>query len=135
MQIALIPALAAALVARAHATLAFGAIQTIAGNGGSVVSPGESGVPATSTPLGGPSGVAVDQHDNVYIADVSTNRVRKVVNSTGILRTIAGGGLLRTFEFLNDVAVNDVGNLFISEYARVWLYNGSSLIAIVGTGA
>ena len=69
-------------------------ITTVAGNGmGFLPSPGASpgdGGPATSAPLGGPAGVALDASGNLYIADFT--RVRKVTAATGIISTVAGGG-------------------------------------------
>ncbi len=67
-----------------------GTITTIAGNG----IPGFTGDggAATAAELSGPSGVAVDVAGNVYIADVTTRRVRKI-NTGGIITTIAGTGI------------------------------------------
>ena len=68
---------------------ATGIITTVAGNG----SPGYSGDggPATSAQLNQPAGVAVDASGNLYIADSSNNRIRKV-SATGIITTVAGNG-------------------------------------------
>ncbi len=59
-----------------------GIISTVAGNGTWGYS-GDGGV-ATSAQLNGPGGVAVDNNDNLYIADSNNNRIRKVTfnNST-----------------------------------------------------
>lgn len=67
-----------------------GIITTIAGNN----LPGYTGdgIAATGTRLNFPSGVAVDLAGNVYIADNSNNRVRKVDVLTGFISTIAGDG-------------------------------------------
>lgn len=67
-----------------------GIISTVAGTGFAVYT--GDGVPATSTNLNEPTGVAVDAAGNIYIADNSNNRVRKV-NTSGIISTIAGTGL------------------------------------------
>jgi hypothetical protein len=48
------------------------------------------GGPATSATLSAPSGVAVDLDGNIYIADTTAARIRKVTG--GIIRTIAGNG-------------------------------------------
>jgi len=53
-----------------------GIITTVAGNGTYGFS-GDGG-PATSASLGNPSGVGVDGSGNLYIADSSNNRIRKV---------------------------------------------------------
>jgi sugar lactone lactonase YvrE len=47
---------------------------------------------ATAAKLQYPSGVAVDADRNVYIADHSNQRIRKVAASDGIITTIAGTG-------------------------------------------
>jgi ribosomal protein S11 len=69
---------------------ATGNITTVAGTGGSGYS-GEAGA-ATAAQLYYPSGVAVDETGNVYIADRYNDRIRKVTAATGIITTIAGSG-------------------------------------------
>src|SRR5712692_766097 len=56
---------------------ASGIISTFAGNGSSSGPLGDNG-PATSASLNNPTSVAVDIHNNVYIADTANNRIRKV---------------------------------------------------------
>ncbi len=65
-------------------------ITTIAGTGYSGYS-GDSG-PAIDAQLYNPNGVAVDSSGNIYIADSSNHRIRKV-DSSGIISTIAGTGI------------------------------------------
>ena len=65
-----------------------GVITTVAGGGTSFS--GDNG-PATSAQLY-PAGVAVDSAGNLYIADASNNRIRKVSN--GVITTVAGNGTL-----------------------------------------
>jgi sugar lactone lactonase YvrE len=71
-------------------TVATGYISTVAGNGTAGFS-GDSGA-ATSAMLSWPNGVAVDGSGNIYIADRSNYRIRKVTVATGIISTIAGNG-------------------------------------------
>ena len=47
------------------------------------------GSAATSASLSNPSGVALDSMGNLYIADHSNHRIRKV-STTGVITTIAG---------------------------------------------
>jgi trimeric autotransporter adhesin len=68
-----------------------GIITTVAGNG----TPGYSGDggPATSAQLSGPEGVAVDAAGNLYVADSTNDRIRKV-SPAGVITTVAGNGTL-----------------------------------------
>jgi sugar lactone lactonase YvrE len=100
-----------------------GVISTVAGNGNRGYS-GDGG-PATAAQLSNPSGVAVDFADNLYIADTSNNRIRKVT-AAGMISTVAGNG---AYGFSGDagpataaqlsnpsgVAVDAAGNLFIAD--------------------
>ena len=62
-----------------------GTITTVAGNGNFS---GDGG-PASEATLFQPWGVAVDAQKNLYIADTSNNRIRKV-DSAGKITTVAG---------------------------------------------
>ena len=65
-------------------------ITTVAGNGFSGFS-GDGG-PATSAQLKGPVGMAFDGAGNLYIADKSNHRIRKVTPGLGgIISTVAMG--------------------------------------------
>ncbi|GAB4056079.1 NHL domain-containing protein [Spirosoma litoris] len=100
-----------------------GTISTVAGNGTPDFS-GDNG-PAINAALGSPSGVTIDGSGNLYIADKTNYRIRKVATN-GTITTIAGNGL---FGFSGDtgpainaqlagptgVAVDANGNLFIAD--------------------
>ncbi len=100
-----------------------GAITTVAGDGTKGYS-GDGGA-ATAAQLSGPSGVAVDGSGNLYIADWSNQRIRKV-DADGVITTVAGDG---TYGFGGDggaataaqlsspsgVAVDGSGNLYIAD--------------------
>ncbi len=64
-----------------------GIIQTYAGS--SLTGYYGNGIPATSAALHSPTGIAVDKYENLYIADLNSQTVRKV-NGIGIITTIAG---------------------------------------------
>ena len=66
-----------------------GIITTVAGNGSFGFS-GDNG-PATSAMLNFPEGIAVDGAGNLYIADASNSRIRKV-SPEGVITTVAGNG-------------------------------------------
>jgi len=72
---------------------ASGIITTVAGNG--TYSFSGDGGPATSAGLNVPTWVAVDSAGNLYITDAGNERVR-LVNTSGIITTIAGNGVLGT---------------------------------------
>ncbi len=66
-----------------------GVITTIAGTGGRGYG-GDSG-PATEAQFSFPRGLAVDGSGNLYVADGSNNRIRRI-DSEGVITTIAGTG-------------------------------------------
>jgi sugar lactone lactonase YvrE len=101
-----------------------GIITTVAGNGSTDYS--GDGAAASKAGLAAPSGVALDAHGNLFIADDDNARIRKV-DTNDIITTVAGNG---TFAFSGDhgaatnasldlpysVAVDDASNLFIADW-------------------
>jgi len=105
-----------------------GIITTVAGNG--VQTFAGDGGPATGASLRFPYGVAVDIGDNLYIADSSDHRIRKVAAGSGIITTVAGNGTggfsgdggAATSAGLADptgVAIGGNGDLFIVDLNRI----------------
>jgi sugar lactone lactonase YvrE len=103
-----------------------GIITTFAGNGMAGYS-GDGGA-ATSASLGQPVGLALDAFGNLYIADNSNERVRKV-NPNGIITTVAGNGTSgysgdggaatsASFNTLRGVAVDAAGSLYIADHVN-----------------
>jgi trimeric autotransporter adhesin len=100
-----------------------GIISTVAGNGTGGYS-GDGGE-ATAAQLSYPYGMAVDSAGNLYIADCSNHRIRKVTPA-GKISTVAGNGKqgysgdgkAATVAQLNAphyVAVDSAGNLYIAD--------------------
>lgn len=105
-----------------------GIISTVAGNGVEGFS-GDGG-PATDAELRYPGGLSVDSNGNLFIADHSNNRIRKV-DINGIITTVAGsggvgiegggfsgdGGIASSAQLHEpmSVTVDSVGNLYIAD--------------------
>ncbi len=96
-----------------------GIITTVAGGGSSTA----DGVPATSASVN-PQCVFVDPSGNIYTG--SDNRVRKVDATTGIISTVAGGGLstadgvpatnARLSGSAKSIIMDGAGNLYIIDF-------------------
>ena len=71
-------------------TTSTGIITTVAGTGTSSFS-GDGGL-ATAATLNNPFGIDVNTSGDVFIADRSNLRIRKITVSTGIITTVAGNG-------------------------------------------
>ena len=69
---------------------ATGIISTVAGNG--IAGYGGDGGPATSANLYDIRGVTVDSLGDLYIADATNHRIRKVDAASGVITTMAGNG-------------------------------------------
>ena len=122
-----------------------GTITTFAGNGGHGYS-GDGG-PATSAMLFYPVGLAVDNANNVYIADYLNSAIR-MVNTSGIISTVAGNGTAgysgdggsgnrAELAYPRSVAVDNWGNIYIADYdneviRKVNTYGTISTIAGIG---
>ena len=116
---------------------------------------GDNG-PATDADLNLPAGIAIDAQGNLYIADYSNHRVRKVERSTGIITTVAGNGLLlgscsATYDNLcgdggpatqanllypTAVALDKAGNLYIADTGNqaIRKVNTAGIISTIAGG-
>lgn len=123
-----------------------GIITSIAGDG-YVGFTGDGG-PATAARLNYPLGVAVSTTGNIYIADYSNNRVRKI-NASGTMSTIAGVGLpygytgdggpatIAKLYYPKAVAVDAAENVYICDWnnnAVRKIDNAGIINTIAGTG-
>ena len=123
-----------------------GTINTIAGTNRAGF--GGDGGPATSAELYNPEGVAVDKAGNVFIADTSNCRVRRVDAVTKIITTFAGNG---SCTFTGDgiavensvnapggVQVDPNGNVFIADTNNErlrWVDTSGNMTTFAGTGS
>jgi uncharacterized protein (TIGR03437 family) len=102
-----------------------GNISTFAGNG-NAASTGDGG-PANKAALNTPEGLAIDNAGNIYIADPSSHRIRKV-SPDGTISTVAGNGIggfggdggpakQANLYYPKGIAVDAVsGNLYIADW-------------------
>ena len=101
-------------------------IHTIAGTGSAGW--GGDGGPALLAMLNNPQGLVADAAGNLYIADASNARVRRIDHATSIITTVAGNGMAgysgdggpATSAQLNTpvaLALDPQGNLYICEMA------------------
>jgi uncharacterized protein (TIGR03437 family) len=116
---------------------ATGIITTVAGNGSGLPGYSGDGEPALQAQLNNPSGIALDSSGNLYIADKG-NSVIRMVNTSGIITTIAGNGTLGSsgdgglatsaeLNFPSGVAVNG-GKIYIAD-------NGNNAIRLLTPAA
>jgi sugar lactone lactonase YvrE len=123
-----------------------GAITTVAGNGARDGDLGDGG-PAVNARLASPYGVAVNAAGNLYIADTSNSRIRRVTPD-GIITTVAGNGI--AFGDIGEggpaadasittpygVAADDAGNIYFPDLFFVRKVDGSDKInTLAGGGA
>ena len=102
-------------------------ITTVAGDGGRCYR--GDGTLARSSGLLDPSSVAFDAHNDLYIADVSWNRIYRVDSTTGVITAVAGNGLERfaadggpainaSLAAPTGIALDSSGNLYIADLAN-----------------
>ncbi len=97
-----------------------GIITTLAGSAGGIGSTDETGSMAS---FRGPHGIVMDGSGNMFITDISNNKIRKI-SSSGVVTTFAGSGRLvsidgigtsASFYFPHGIAIDSSSNLYIAE--------------------
>ena len=127
--------------------LSSGVITTIAGTGESGYN--GDGVPGPDAVLAGPSGLALDQDGNIYIADTFSSRIRKIDQQTGTIETVLGGtgayqfvagdnGSSESLSRPYAIAMDANGRLFITDsdnhLIRVWHIQKKEMALLAGNG-
>jgi uncharacterized protein (TIGR03437 family) len=128
-----------------------GNVTTIAGNGtgagtGVGAFSGDGG-PAIAASLNKPFGLCLDSAGNLYFADSSNNRIRKV-DTSGIITTVAGtstfgsagdGGLATKAQLFRpwDVKIDSAGDLYIADYnnSRIRMVTPDGVINTIAGGS
>ncbi len=121
-----------------------GIITTFAGNGTKGFT-GDGG-PAAEAALNEPVAIALDAAGNLYIADESNNRIRKVDARTSIITTVAGrsgasfggdGGPATAagLEFPSSIAVGPSGDLYVVDLGNSRVRKVSAATGIITTVA
>jgi len=125
-----------------------GIVSTIAGMGSA--GPVVDNIPATSAYLFYPSGLALDNSGNLYLADCGDARIR-IIAPSGVITTVAGTGtasrpgysgdggpaVQAQLSWPKDVALDQAGNMYIADTgnSRIRKVDGNGIITtIAGTG-
>ncbi len=116
-----------------------GVVSTLAGSGQA-----GSANPSTTASFSGPTGTAVDAQGNVYVADQGNNVIRKI-DPNGVVTTLAGNGnsnsidgpdSIASFATPFGIAVDQKGNIYVSEFScKIRMISPSGMVStLAGIG-
>jgi hypothetical protein len=119
-------------------------ISTIAGTG--TAGYNGDGIPATAAQFNGVQGLAFDGSGNLFVADISNNRIRKITISTGLISTVAGtgtagyngDGILATVAQINipsALAFDSNGDLYFTDRSNSRIRKVTTSTGIISTVA
>jgi len=119
-------------------------ITTVAGTG--TAGYNGDGIAATSAQFNGVQGLALDGAGNIYAADISGNRIRKITIATGLISTIAGigtagyngDGILATAAQINipsALAFDGNGDLYFTDRSNSRIRKITTSTGIISTVA
>jgi sugar lactone lactonase YvrE len=100
--------------------LATGRVSTLAGTG----TAGTANGPGTQAQLHYPSGLALDDRGNLYVSEIGSSSIRRIVLSTGAVSTVAGSGKAgfadgvgkaAQFSWPRALALDGQGNLYVAD--------------------
>jgi len=103
----------------AGGSITYGKVTTLAGHQDS----GSNDGTGTAAGFYGPRGIALDAQENIYVADFSNNKIRKVTPA-GVVTTFAGSGAVgaangtgvnASFNGPSGVAVDASGNVYVAD--------------------
>ena len=123
-----------------------GTVTLVAGTGAHGGVLGDGG-PAVGATLEEPSGVAVDTAGNMFIADRTNCRIRKISAVTGVISTVAGSGAFCAYagdggpansawlDNPSGVAVDSAGNIFMADTNSCLIRKVSASTGVISTVA